>query len=156
MSRCERGMPRHGIVDPRPPVRRAFRGCGAVRDPALGKSSWPPDGPADRIAEWAVDDFLIDPACGGWGPLPGRRVRARRAFLAALGRRIRRLRSLAELTKSEVAAATGVPRRSVSLIEHGAHGVDVVRLLRLADVFGMTLVELLDLDTPVRIDHEAA
>lgn len=149
MSRCERGMPRHGIVDPRPPVWRAFRGCGAVRDPALGKSSWPPDGPADRIAEWAVDDFLIDPACGGWGPLPGRRVRARRAFLAALGRRIRRLRSLAELTKSEVAAATGVPRRSVSSIERGRQSLDAWRLRKVAAAVGVNTGWLLCLpDAP--------
>jgi hypothetical protein len=43
-----------------------------------------------------------------------------------------------------------------SLIEHGCHGVDVVRLLRLAAVFGMPLTELLDLNTPVPVDREAA
>lgn len=38
----------------------------------------------------------------------------------------------------------------MSLIEHGARGVDVVRLLRLATVFGVSLAELVDMEQPVR------
>ena len=35
-------------------------------------------------------------------------------------------------------------RSFVGVIEHGAHGVDVVRLLRLAAVLGVSLPELVD------------
>ena len=77
-------------------------------------------------------------------------------FLRVLGKRVRLLRLARELTQDQLADAAGMSRSFVSLIEHGAHGVDVVRLLRLAGVFGMPLVELLDLSTPVRVDREAA
>ena len=77
-------------------------------------------------------------------------------FLRVLGKRVRLLRLARELTQDQLADAAGMSRSFVSLIEHGAHGVDVVRLLRLAGVFGMPLVELLDLSIPVRVDREAA
>jgi len=35
-------------------------------------------------------------------------------------------------------------RSFVSLVEHGEHGIDIVRLLRLAAVFGMPLTDLID------------
>jgi len=67
------------------------------------------------------------------------------AFLHALGQRVRLLRATRELTQDQVAAAAGMSGSFVSLIEHGSHGVDVVRLLRLAAVFGLSLPELGDL-----------
>lgn len=70
---------------------------------------------------------------------------AEAAFLIALGKRIRLLRLIRELTQDELAQAAGISRSFVSMIEHGTHGVDVVRLWRLAAVFGMPLTELLDL-----------
>jgi transcriptional regulator with XRE-family HTH domain len=54
------------------------------------------------------------------------------AFMRALGKRVRLLRLVRELTQDELAKAAGMSRSFVSLIEHGARGVDVVRLLRLA------------------------
>lgn len=77
-------------------------------------------------------------------------------FLRVLGRRVRLLRLARELTQDQVADSAGMSRSFVSLIEKGCHGVDVVRLLRLAGVFGMPLVELLDLDTAVSVDRVAA
>lgn len=77
-------------------------------------------------------------------------------FLRVLGRRVRLLRLARELTQDQVADATGMSRSFVSIIEHGAHGVDVVRLLRLAGALGVTLTELLDLSAPVTVDREAA
>jgi XRE family transcriptional regulator, aerobic/anaerobic benzoate catabolism transcriptional regulator len=65
------------------------------------------------------------------------------AYLRALGKRVRILRLTRELTQEELAAASGMSRNFVSLIEHGAHGVDVVRLLRLAAALGVPLEELL-------------
>jgi DNA-binding Xre family transcriptional regulator len=50
-----------------------------------------------------------------------------------------------ELTQDELALAAGMSRSSVNLIEKGSRGVDVVRLLRLADALDVSLLELLDL-----------
>jgi transcriptional regulator with XRE-family HTH domain len=65
--------------------------------------------------------------------------------MRALGKRVRLLRRTAELTQDELAAAAGLSRSFVSLIEHGARGVDVVRLLRIAAVLGLPLHELVNL-----------
>ena len=40
-------------------------------------------------------------------------------------------------------------RNFVSLLEHGSHCPDVVRLMRLASGLGVPLAELLDLGAPV-------
>ena len=64
-------------------------------------------------------------------------------YLRALGKRVRLLRLTRELTQEELAAAAGISRSFVSLIEHGAHGVDVVRLVRLAAALEIRLAELL-------------
>jgi transcriptional regulator with XRE-family HTH domain len=66
-------------------------------------------------------------------------------FMRALGKRVRLLRLMAELTQEELADAAGISRSFVSLIEHGARGVDVVRLLRIAAVLGLPLHELVNL-----------
>ena len=65
------------------------------------------------------------------------------AYLRALGKRVRILRLTRELTQEELAAAAGMSRSFVSLIEHGSHGVDVVRLIRLAAALDVPLAELL-------------
>jgi transcriptional regulator with XRE-family HTH domain len=64
-------------------------------------------------------------------------------YLRALGKRVRILRLTREMTQGELAAAAGLSRNFVSLIEHGSHGIDVVRLLRLAAALGVPLDELL-------------
>ena len=65
-------------------------------------------------------------------------------FMRALGKRVRLLRLTAELTQEELGDAAGISRSFVSLIEHGARGVDVVRLLRIAAVLGLPLHELVN------------
>lgn len=70
------------------------------------------------------------------------------AFLRALGKRLRLLRRLRELSQDDLGQAAGVSRSFVSLIEKGAHGVDVLRLWRLASVLGLPLHELMNLDLP--------
>jgi transcriptional regulator with XRE-family HTH domain len=65
------------------------------------------------------------------------------AYLRALGKRVRILRLTRELSQAELAEAAGMSRNFVSLIENGAHGVDVVRLLRLAAALDIPLDELL-------------
>lgn len=64
-------------------------------------------------------------------------------YLRAVGRRIRILRLTRELTQEELAAATGMSRNFVSLVEQGANGVDVVRLLRIAVALEVPIEELL-------------
>jgi transcriptional regulator with XRE-family HTH domain len=65
-------------------------------------------------------------------------------FLRALGKRLRIARLTRELTQGELAAAAGMSRKFVSLVEQGVTGVNVVRLHRLAAVLGMPLPELVD------------
>ena len=65
------------------------------------------------------------------------------AFLRALGKRVRLLRLTAELTQDQLAAKTGMSRSFVSLIEHGAHGIDVARLARLAAALDLPLSTLI-------------
>jgi transcriptional regulator with XRE-family HTH domain len=72
------------------------------------------------------------------------------AWLRLLGKRVRLLRLTREMTQDELAAAAGMSRSFVSLIEHGTHGVDVVRLLRLAAALDVPLGELLGTTAPDR------
>jgi transcriptional regulator with XRE-family HTH domain len=53
-------------------------------------------------------------------------------YLRGLGRRVRLLRLTREMSQEQLATASGMSRNFVSSIERGAHGVDVIRLLRLA------------------------
>jgi transcriptional regulator with XRE-family HTH domain len=62
----------------------------------------------------------------------------------AVGRRLRLARRLVELTQEEVAAAAGVSRSMVALVEQGTNGIDVYRLRRMAAAVGMELTELFD------------
>ena len=64
-------------------------------------------------------------------------------YLRALGKRIRILRLTRELTQEELAAATGMSRNFVSLVEQGSSGVDVVRLVRIAAALEVPIEELL-------------
>jgi transcriptional regulator with XRE-family HTH domain len=65
-------------------------------------------------------------------------------FLRALGKRIRIARLTHELTQAELADATGISRSFISLLEHGGHGVDVVRLLRIAAALDLPLADLVN------------
>lgn len=69
-------------------------------------------------------------------------------FLRALGKRVRILRLTRELTQDDLAAATGMSRSFISVIEHGTSGVDVGRLLRLSAALDVPLGQLLGLDRP--------
>jgi transcriptional regulator with XRE-family HTH domain len=72
------------------------------------------------------------------------------AWLRAMGRRVRILRLTREMTQDDLALAAGMSRSFVSLIEHGAHGIDVVRLLRLAAALDVPLAELIGATPPDR------
>jgi len=62
--------------------------------------------------------------------------------LRVVGRRIRIHRLVRELTQEQLAEAAGISRSFLSLLEHGARGVDVVRLLRIAGVLDVPLTEI--------------
>ena len=66
------------------------------------------------------------------------------ALVRAIGKRVRLARLVREMTQAELADAAGISRSFLSLIEHGAHGIDVVRLYRLAAALDMPLTKLLD------------
>lgn len=62
--------------------------------------------------------------------------------MRGLGKRIRLLRVDRELSQEQLAKAAGMSRNFVSSIERGAHGVDVVRLLRLASALEVDIAVL--------------
>jgi transcriptional regulator with XRE-family HTH domain len=66
------------------------------------------------------------------------------ALVRAIGKRVRLARLVREMTQAELADAAGISRSFLSLIEHGAHGIDVVRLYRLAAALDVPLTKLLD------------
>ena len=70
-------------------------------------------------------------------------------FQRALGKRLRLLRVVRELTQEELGQAAGISRSFVSLVEHGSNSLDVVRLMRLAEALGVSLPVLLDVGAPV-------
>ena len=97
---------------------------------------------------------MVNPPPDGVRPSPGNADRGphttpdggsdQTTFLAALGKRVRFLRLQAEQTQDDLARAAGMSRSFISLIEHGSHGVDIVRLLRLATALQTSLLELID------------
>jgi DNA-binding XRE family transcriptional regulator len=100
-------------------------------------SSLPRRRPSALNPLFGRDQFVSGPPAVPGPPDPA-------AFLLALGKRVRLLRLTHELTQDELAQAAGMSRSFVSLIEHGVHGVDIVRLLRLAAVLGISLSSLVD------------
>jgi transcriptional regulator with XRE-family HTH domain len=69
-------------------------------------------------------------------------------YLRGLGKRVRLLRLTREMSQEQLATASGMSRNFVSSIERGAHGVDVVRLLRLAGALKVDIGQIVsDPDT---------
>ena len=64
-------------------------------------------------------------------------------YQRVLGKRIRVLRVVRDLSQEELARTAGVTRNYVSAIERGVQGVDVVRLRRLAAALDVGIAELL-------------
>ncbi|MFL5910241.1 MAG: helix-turn-helix domain-containing protein [Gaiellaceae bacterium] len=65
-----------------------------------------------------------------------------------IAKRLRLARLTAELTQDELGHAAGVSRSFISLVEHGARGIDVYRLRRLALAAGTTLAALIEEPAP--------
>jgi transcriptional regulator with XRE-family HTH domain len=62
--------------------------------------------------------------------------------MRGIGWRVRMVRRARELSQDELATAAGISRNFVSSIERGAHGVDVVRLYRVADALQVDIAHL--------------
>jgi transcriptional regulator with XRE-family HTH domain len=65
-----------------------------------------------------------------------------RNFLRLLGKRVRLRRVDRELTQEELAGRAGMSRNFVSSIERGAHGVDIVRIRRIALALDISFADL--------------
>jgi transcriptional regulator with XRE-family HTH domain len=80
-----------------------------------------------------------------------------REFLRRLGKRVRLVRVDREVSQEQLAQATGMSRNFVSSIERGAHGVDIVRVVRLAVALDVGLPDLLpDLSEITRREQQPA
>ena len=71
------------------------------------------------------------------------------ALRRALGRRLRLLRVVRELSQEELAQAAGITRNQVSGFERAVQGLDVVALVRLSAALGVPVTELLAVGAPV-------
>jgi transcriptional regulator with XRE-family HTH domain len=71
------------------------------------------------------------------------------AFRRSLGKRLRLLRLVRELSQAELAEAAGLTRNQVSAFERAAQGLDVVALMGLAAALRVPVAELLDVGAPV-------
>ncbi len=70
-------------------------------------------------------------------------ARPKGEFYAALGKRLRDARISTEASQVEIARAVGLSRPSIINIEKGRQPVDVHVLVRLAEVLGIPIAELL-------------
>jgi transcriptional regulator with XRE-family HTH domain len=61
----------------------------------------------------------------------------------AMGNSLRALRARRNLSLGDVAAATGISRSFLSLVENGKSDITIGRLTRLVDFYGITIGELL-------------
>lgn len=84
---------------------------------------------------------------------------AQKPSIETLGRRLRAVRQARGLTLREAADRSGLSRSSISLVENGESAIAFSRLLRLADVYGVLITELLideqGTDAEVVRSHEA-
>jgi transcriptional regulator with XRE-family HTH domain len=67
-----------------------------------------------------------------------------------MGARLKHLREAAELSQAKLAAAAGVSPRTVQNWEYGKRTFDIESAVRLADVLGITLDELVGREPPKR------
>lgn len=63
---------------------------------------------------------------------------------SALGEKIRHLRERLDWSQEQLAAKLGIPRPSVSQVESGRRDVSTSELMKLSDIFGLSVDELLN------------
>jgi transcriptional regulator with XRE-family HTH domain len=69
-----------------------------------------------------------------------------------LGNRLKALRSAKGFTLQDVAAATGLSRTFVGMVEQGKSEIAVARLLRIADFYGVTIDDLIGTGTDPAVE----
>lgn len=67
-------------------------------------------------------------------------------FLKALGRKIKILRTLKEVSQDDISNALGVDKSYLSKLERGLANPSILYLRSIANFFGMNIEELLDLN----------
>ena len=71
--------------------------------------------------------------------------------VVALSNKIRELRfTNGEITQKQLAERVGVSRQTINAIENGRHAPTIKVAIRIADVFGVTVDQLFDLDNDGR------
>lgn len=71
-----------------------------------------------------------------------------RAFLIAVGRRIRTLRMERGLSQEKLALRSGIHRTYISSVERGQRNIALLNLKRLARTLRVSLPDLMDIDRP--------
>ncbi|MBI4947796.1 MAG: helix-turn-helix transcriptional regulator [Bacteroidetes bacterium] len=67
-------------------------------------------------------------------------------FLKALGKRVKELREKQEISQSQLAFESDIPREQLSRIEIGKHATSVSNILSIANALSIHLKELYDFD----------
>lgn len=67
-----------------------------------------------------------------------------RQFVRAVGGNLRKYRKKAKLSQKQVYVRTEITPNSVSNYEHGARSIDLVRLYKLAQVYGCRVSDLVE------------
>ncbi|MCP1972921.1 MULTISPECIES: helix-turn-helix domain-containing protein [Bradyrhizobium] len=75
-------------------------------------------------------------------------------FLAALGERLRELRTARGMSRRELAGASGVSQRWIARIESGKGNVTILLLRRLASAFRQRPVQAADIETNLRCNKK--
>lgn len=73
-----------------------------------------------------------------------------RAYFRTLGKHISQLRKEHGMTQAELARTLGVSQQTVFAYELGGRRVNVLMLVKLADIFGMSVEQLSGFKMPVR------
>lgn len=70
-------------------------------------------------------------------------------------KKLKELRKQFGMTQAELGSKVGVAKSTLSLYETGAHEPDIDTLMKLADIFGVSLDVLLDRKTEQTVDDDA-
>src|SRR5688572_29378695 len=74
-----------------------------------------------------------------------------RAYFKALGAHVTTLRKARGMTQAELARAIGVSQQAVFAYELGDRRISVLVLLKIANVFGLSVESLVGLSKPTRV-----
>lgn len=67
-----------------------------------------------------------------------------RQFVRAVGRNLKKYRKKVNMSQRQVYVRTEITQNSISNYEHGARDISLVRLYKLAQVYGCTVSDLVE------------